>query len=99
MSDFEELQNEEELNIITLTDEDGSEINYEFLDLIDYEDKTYVVLLPVDENEDNGEVIILEVNEIDDETEEYASVEDEATLSAVFDIFRERFQDEFNFVD
>lgn len=99
MSDFEELQNEEELNIITLTDEDGSEIDYEFLDLIDYEDKTYVVLLPVDENEDNGEVIILEVNEIDDETEEYASVEDEATLSAVFDIFRERFQDEFNFVD
>lgn len=99
MSDFEELQNEEELNIITLTDEDGSEIDYEFLDLIDYEDKTYVVLLPVDESEDNGEVIILEVNEIDDETEEYASVEDEATLSAVFDIFRERFQDEFNFVD
>lgn len=99
MSDFEELQNEEELNIITLTDEDGSEIDYEFLDLIDYEDKTYVVLLPVDENEDNGEVIILEVNEIDDKTEEYASVEDEATLSAVFDIFRERFQDEFNFVD
>lgn len=99
MSDFDELQNEEELNIITLTDEDGSEIDYEFLDLIDYEDRTYVVLLPVDESEDNGEVIILEVNEIDDETEEYASVEDEATLSAVFDIFRERFQDEFNFVD
>ena len=99
MSDFDELQNEEELNLITLTDEDGSEIDYEFLDLIDYEDRTYVVLLPVDESEDNGEVIILEVNEIDDETEEYASVEDEATLSAVFDIFRERFQDEFNFVD
>lgn len=99
MSDFDELQNEEELNIITLTDEDGSDKTFEFLDLIDYEDKSYVVLLPVEEDEDDGMVIILEVNEIDEETEEYLSVEDDAVMNAVFNIFKERFKDEFNFVD
>lgn len=101
MSDFDELQNEEELNIITLTDEDGSDKDFEFLDLIDYEGKSYVILLPVeeDEDDDDGMVIILEVNEIDEETEEYLSVEDEDIINAVFEIFKERFKDEFNFVD
>lgn len=46
MSDFDETLNEEELNIITLTDEDGTDKDFEFLDLIDLDDKEYVVLLP-----------------------------------------------------
>lgn len=48
MSDFDETLNEEELNIITLTDEDGTDKDFEFLDLIDLDDKEYVVLLPVE---------------------------------------------------
>ena len=38
MSDFDETLNEEELNIITLTDEDGTDKDFEFLDLIDLDD-------------------------------------------------------------
>ena len=34
MSDFDETLNEEELNIITLTDEDGTDKDFEFLDLL-----------------------------------------------------------------
>ena len=42
MSDFDETLNEEELNIITLTDEDGTDKDFEFLDLIDLDDnRTY----------------------------------------------------------
>ena len=64
MSDFDETLNEEELNIITLTDEDGTDKDFEFLDLIDLDDKEYVVLLPVESEDENadGEVIILEVH-------------------------------------
>ena len=99
MSDFDETQNEEELNIVTLTDEDGTDKDFEFLDLIDLDDKEYVVLLPVEtaEDEAEGEVIILEVNVLDDENEEYLSIEDADTLNAVFEVFKERFQDEFDF--
>ena len=97
MSDFDETLNEEELNIITLTDEDGTDKDFEFLDLIDLEDKEYVVLLPIEEEAD--EVIILEVHPLDEENEEYLSVEDANTLNKVFEVFKERFKDDFNFVD
>ena len=74
---------EEELsdNIITLTDEEGKESNFELLDLVELDNEEYVVLLPVDdeESEEPGEVVILKVEDSDDdsdeETESYVSVE------------------------
>ena len=47
--DDEELDSnfEEESNIIVLNDENGEEIRFEFLDLIEYDGEEYVVLLPV----------------------------------------------------
>ena len=93
-------ENEEmEDNIIILNDEEGNEVEFEFLDLIEYEGEEYVVLLPVEEAEDAGEVVILQVEDIDSEEESYISVEDEDTLNKVFEIFKEKFKDEFNFVD
>ena len=93
-------QEGEELdNIIVLNDENGDEIEFEFLDLIEYEWEEYVVLLPNDEDEAD-EVVILKLEDTDSEDEEsYVSVEDEDVLQAVFDIFKEKFKDEFNFVD
>ena len=94
---------DEELdNIIVLNDEDGKETNFEFLDLIEYEGEEYVVLLPVLEEgeEDNGEVVILKVEDTESEEEEsYVSVDDEEVLTIVFEMFKEKFKDEFNFVD
>ncbi len=89
---------EEELsdNIITLTDEEGKESNFELLDLVELDNEEYVVLLPVDdeESEEPGEVVILKVEDSDDdsdeETESYVSVEDEETLTKVFEIYRRR---------
>lgn len=86
-------------NIITLTGPDGTEIPFEFLDLIQYCGNEYVVLIPADD-EDADEVVILQVvSGEDDDTEEYISVENQAILNVVFDIFRERNADEFDFTD
>lgn len=93
---------EEELdNIIVLNDENGEEVPFEFLDLIELEGEEYVVLLPVEEDEeDAGEVVILKVEDTDSEEEEsYVSVEDEEVLNRVFEMFKEKFKDEFNFID
>lgn len=96
---------EEDLdNIIVLNDEDGNEVKFEFLDLIEMDDEEYVVLLPaIDEenNEDEGEVVILKVEDTDDDSEEesYVGVEDEETLNRVFEIFKEKFKDDFDFID
>ena len=95
--------NEELDNVIVLNDEDGNEVNFEFLDLIELEGEEYVVLLPMSEEgeEDEGEVVILKVEDTDDDSEEesYVSVYDEATLNRVFEIFKDKFKDEFDFVD
>lgn len=94
---------EDELdNIIILNDEDGKEVQFEFLDLIEYDEEEYVVLLPVEEaSEDEiGEVVILKVEPTESEEEEsYVGVEDEEILNNVFEIFKEKFKDEFNYVD
>lgn len=93
---------EEELdNIIVLNDEDGNEVNFEFLDLVELDGEEYVILLPTDEEEeDAGEVVILQVEDTDSEEEEsYISVENEEILNKVFEIFKEKFKDEFDFID
>lgn len=97
-----EIPEEELDNIIELNDEEGNKIQFEFLDLIEYENEEYVVLLPVAEEteEEAEEVVILKLEDTDNEEEEsYVSVDDEDVLNAVFEIFKNKFQDEFNFVD
>ncbi len=89
-------------NIITLNDENGEEVKFEFLDLVELDSEEYVVLLPVEEedSEDAGEVVILKVEDTDsDDEESYVSVDDEEVLAHVFEIFKEKFKDEFNFID
>ena len=102
-----EINEEEDLdsNIVTLKDELGNDVNFEFLDLIEYEGDNYVVLLPaeVSEDEESDEVVILKEDKDSDVAEEgeesYISVDNEETLNKVFEIFKEKFKDEFNFVD
>ena len=100
----EKFDGEELDNIIVLNDEEGNEVKFEFLDLVELDDEEYVVLLPVvaDGEESEGEVVILKLEDSDDENadeESYVSVDDEEILSKVFEIFKEKFKDDFDFID
>lgn len=88
---------EEQEGIITLTNENGEEVEYQLIDSITYENAEYVVLLPVDE--EDCEVVILAVEADDDEMENYVVVDDEEILQGVYAIFKERFADELDFED
>ena len=92
-----ELLEEEEANIITFVDENGEEVTFEYMDCIEYEGKEYLALLPVDE--DSAEVVILEIEPVDEENENYITVEDEATLEAVYAIFKDHYKDILTFED
>ena len=93
-------ESEEIDNIIVLNDENGEEVPFEFLDLIEYEGEEYVVLLPVEEDDEADEVVILKLEDTESEDEEsYVSVDDEEVLNTIFEMFKEKFKDEFNFVD
>lgn len=89
-----ELQ-EEETSILTLTDENGQDVDFEYLDCIDYQGKEYLVLMPAEEL--STEIVILEVEPVDEENENYLAVEDEKTLNAVYDIFKEKYKDVLTF--
>ena len=93
----ENLLPEEEVSTLTLTDENGVDTTFEYLDCIEYEGKEYLILMPMED--ESEEIVILEVEPVDEELENYLAVEDEATLNAVFAIFKEKFQDVFTFVD
>ena len=56
-------------------------------------------MLPTEE-EEADEVVILKVEDTDSEDEEsYVGVEDQETLNTIFQIFKDKFKDEFNFID
>ncbi|MCI6228618.1 MAG: DUF1292 domain-containing protein [Candidatus Faecousia sp.] len=93
--DMETSLPEEETSILTLTDENGQDTNFEYLDCIAYQDKEYLVLMP--EGED--EIVIMEIEPVDEENENYLAVEDEAVLDAVYGIFKEKFKDILTFED
>ena len=59
----ENMEGEEIDNIVILNDEEGNEVQFEFLDLIEYDGEEYVILLPVEEevSEEPGEVVILKL--------------------------------------
>ena len=95
MDTFDELD-----NIITLKDENGNDTPFEFLDVIEYEGEEYVILLPTDiPDGEPGEVVILKVEGSEGDEEAYVGVEDQDVLDDVFEIFKEKFKDEFNFED
>lgn len=85
-------------DILLLKDEVGQEIEFEYLDTIQFNQQEYVVLLPTHtEPDEEGEVVILQVKtEGDSNTEVYLPVESEEVLESVFESFKERIKDEFD---
>ena len=92
-----DAQQEEESSILTLTDENGQDVDFEYLDCLTYQGKEYLILMPADEAE--TQIVILEVEPVDDENENYLAVEDESVLDAVYGMFKEKYKDVLTFED
>ena len=60
-----EILMEEEESIPTLTDENGEDMRFEYLDCIEYEGTEYLVLMPADD--DSNEIVILAIEPVDEE--------------------------------
>ena len=87
---------EEEDTIIVLTDEDGNDVEFEFLDYVEYEGNLYVVMIPV-EDEDAGVVIMLLEEGETEEEDSLLTVTDEDVVETVYEIFKENNKDVFEF--
>jgi len=90
---LDQLDDEMETPVVTFTDVDGVTHTFEFLDLVFLGEKEYLVLT---EPQSDGDIEIFRVLPYE-EGEAYRRVEDDATLLAVFDVFRRQHEDEFDF--
>lgn len=91
-----------DFDIITVTDDDGVEHQFEEIDRIETDDgNRYVAMLPIFENgeellEDDGEAIILKV--LDENGETYlVEIDDEGEYNEVRDFFQERLDELFEY--
>lgn len=91
---------EERDDIVVLVDENGDEIEFEHIDTIEMNGNEYVVLAPIekdedDEPDDDEEVIILKVEHNEDGEDSFITIEDDDELDEVFDEFQARMEEEF----
>ncbi len=91
------LPEEEEVSILTLTDDNGNETAFEYLDCVEYKGTEYLVLIPADQEE--TQIVIMQIEPVDEETENYLAVEDDAILQAVYGIFKDRYKDVLTFAE
>jgi len=83
-------------DILSLVDEDGVEHSFELIDSLDVDDKSYVALIPVVDDDslenDDGELIILRIIE-EDGQEFLEAIEDEDEFNEISAMFMERLED------
>ena len=94
MPDKDELLEDYEPDLITLTDEEGNEFSFEVIDAADYNDERYLAVVPYAENsteelEEDANLIIMKVGEEDGE--EYLDVvDDDDEIYEVGNVFAKR---------
>ncbi|MBR2835715.1 MAG: DUF1292 domain-containing protein [Coriobacteriales bacterium] len=108
MADLDSVLNNdqefEDENLV-LTNDEGIDEEFEYIDTIDYEGEEYVVFIPVEEDEEGmAEVLILKVEELEAEDgqepeEQYVTIDDEDLLDKLFEIFKKDHIDEFDFFE
>lgn len=103
--DMNNITNDEEEEyeplIVSVVDEDGTEHTFEELDTIELDDKEYVALLPIyddDVTDEEGELIIL-LRNYDGDDIYLEPIEDEAEFMRIGQMFEERLSDIFEFDD
>ncbi len=86
-------------DLVSLTDDNGNEYNFEVLDAIETDTGRYLAMLPTYDDpqkmlEDSGELVIVKVGEEDGE-EYYFEIEDDDEYEMIAEAFVERLEDYF----
>ena len=92
-----EEEKKEEQQYVEVLWEDGSIIKCEIYDVIDFENKTYALLIPLGEEDEDTEVIVMEYVEDDEDNAHFQTIEDEAEFNRVCEYVQtieEEFEDE-----
>lgn len=92
MSDREmDMMNEEQENIVTLVDENGTEVVFEHLMTLEHKGGVYICLVPAQEMEDveEDELVIMRILQDDAGNDSYVTIESEEELQEVYEKYLE----------
>ena len=83
-------------NFVTLTDDEGNDVELEYVDALEYNGTTYMAFFPVveedseeEENEEEYGLVILK-SQMEDGEEFLVTVDDEEEIEKVYDLFMEQ---------
>lgn len=94
------MSEELDADIITLTDEEGNEFEFEILDMAEIDGQVYSALMPIHSDpkdllDADGEFVVLKVIENENGEEILEGIEDEDELQKVVDYFEEALSEDF----
>ena len=87
-------------NFITLTDEDGNDIELEYVDALEYNGTTYMAFFPVveegeeDKEDDEEYGLVILKSETENGEELLSTLDSDEELEAVYDLFMESLFDD-----
>ena len=83
-------------NFVTLTDDEGNDVELEYVDALEYNGTTYMAFFPVveegseeEENEEEYGLVILK-SQMENGEEFLVTVDDEEEIEKVYDLFMEQ---------
>lgn len=95
MAEKNEVFEENQGMLITLTDDNGNDVDFEFLGIVEYDNDEFVVL--IENVEDADEVVIFKINALDEENEEYVAIADDELLQQVYEKFKSEYDGDITF--
>lgn len=89
LNEVNEIENELEDDIITLTDDEGNDCDFYHLATLDYNENWYMVVQPVElfDGMTEEDVIIYKIDSDEDGESTILAIEDDAEADAVFNEF------------
>lgn len=88
MADFDDKD-----NIVETVNEDGNVINFKLFDIIEFENKEYALLLPVESEEDEDELVIMRLVK-DEEEYSFETIDDDDEFDRVSEYLEELGEEE-----
>lgn len=90
------MDGEQNESSIILTDEDGKEVEFEFVDSFDFEENTYYVLIPTEDNKDE-EYVILRLEKDENGEDILSTIDDDEEFDRVADYFEDEYLSEIDY--
>lgn len=94
--DLEKNLENEEVDVVVLTDDEGNDVEFEWLDTVEYNGNNYIVVIPTDEDAEDVVILRMEGNE---EEESFVGIDNEKEVNEVFEIFKKKNKDNYEFID